>query len=166
MCLNGTIGPRLDNEPRPFAVTPPHQRDREKGERRGGGEGNKKSRMREKEKGKRREEREEREEEIKNDGGGGGGGGKEVSARKRGERKRAPSVAAEEAERWRRVLVFQKGRINGEGLRIVQPRNQENGGGRESSRGGERGWPLTRGHYREGDYGCSKLSKHSPRDPS
>lgn len=27
--LNGTIGPRLDNEPRPFAVTPPHQRDRE-----------------------------------------------------------------------------------------------------------------------------------------
>lgn len=33
VCLNGTIGPRLDNEPRPFAVTPPHQRDRETGER-------------------------------------------------------------------------------------------------------------------------------------
>ncbi len=29
VCLNGAIGPRLDNEPRPFAVTPPHQRDRE-----------------------------------------------------------------------------------------------------------------------------------------
>lgn len=63
---------------------------------------------------------------------------KEVSARKRGERKRAPSVA-EEAGRWRRVLVFQKGRINGEGLRIVQPRNQENGGGRERGSGRERG---------------------------
>lgn len=27
--MNGATGPGLDNEPRPFAVTPPHQRDRE-----------------------------------------------------------------------------------------------------------------------------------------
>lgn len=34
VCLNGAIGPRLDNEPRPFAVTPLHQGDPEGG---GGG---------------------------------------------------------------------------------------------------------------------------------
>lgn len=85
---------------------------------------------------------------------------------KRSERKRAQSVA-EEAERWEGCSL-QKGRINEEGLRAVQPRNEENGDGeREQQREREReGWPLTRGHYREGDYGCSKLSKHSPRDPS
>lgn len=32
VCLNGAIGPRLDNGPRPFAVTPPHHRDREREE--------------------------------------------------------------------------------------------------------------------------------------
>lgn len=84
---------------------------------------------------------------------------------KRSERKRAQSVA-EEAERWEGCW-FQKGRIKEEGLQIVQPKNNENRG-REgaSEREGARGWPLTRGHYRKGDYGCSKLSKHSPRDPS
>lgn len=29
VCFNGATGPQLDNEPRPFAVTPPHQTDRE-----------------------------------------------------------------------------------------------------------------------------------------
>ncbi len=28
VCLNGAPGPRLDNELRPFAVTPAHQSDR------------------------------------------------------------------------------------------------------------------------------------------
>lgn len=61
-------------------------------------------------------------------------------------------------------MLVQKGRINEKGLRIVQPKNEENG--QSEGAGGREGWPLTRGHYREGDYGCSKLSKHSPQDPS
>lgn len=57
----------------------------------------------------------------------------------RSERKRAQSVA-EEAERWE-GCSFQKGRINEKGLRIVQPKNEENGeregaGGREGERVG------------------------------
>lgn len=60
---------------------------------------------------------------------------------------------------------FRKDGLRKKGLRIVQPKNEEN---RASERAGERGsgweregeaWPLTRGHYRKGDYGCLKLSK-------
>lgn len=47
---NGATGPRLDNGPRPFAVTPPHQGDRE-----GRREGRNKKVGSEKEKGRREE---------------------------------------------------------------------------------------------------------------
>lgn len=69
-----------------------------------------------------------------------------------------------ECRAWRRrrrdgkAAGFKKDGLKG--LWIVQPKNNENGV-RERE-----GWPLTWGHYRKGDYGCSKLSKHSPRDPS
>ena len=39
VCLNGATGPRLDNGPRPFAVTPPHQRAGEREGIRGGKDG-------------------------------------------------------------------------------------------------------------------------------
>lgn len=99
VCLNGATGPRLDNEPRPFAVTPPHQRDREgrrKGRNKKVGSGKEKERRKE---GRRRGR------EIKN--GGEGRKKRDMRQRKyeggkrqeRSERKRAQSVA-EEAERW------------------------------------------------------------------
>lgn len=52
--LNGATGPRLDNEPRPFAVTPPHQGDREarqKARNKKAGSGGERERRKEKEDG-------------------------------------------------------------------------------------------------------------------
>jgi len=63
--LNGAIGPRLDNEPRPFAVTPPHQGDTEGGEER-----KNKSGMSERREGRKlRSVREKEEEEGRRSGG-------------------------------------------------------------------------------------------------
>lgn len=79
--------------------------------------------------------------ERKRESGRGGGSDGKAACFKKGWIKRASDSSAKKTDRMERA------------------REPE----RESGRAG---WPLTRRHYRERDYGCSKLSKHSPKDPS
>ena len=137
------------NEARPFAVTPPHQEDREA---RSEGRNKKAGSEKEKEGARGR---------IKNGGEKQNGRGESLTAGSANSR-----TWQRRQCRWGRLSVSEQDGLRREDF-SQKPEKMQREREREPERErGEEGWPLTWGHYREGDYGCSELSKHSPRDPS
>lgn len=129
--LNGATGPPLHNEARPFAVTPPHQGDREA---RSEGRNKKAGSEKEKEGARGR---------LKN------GGGKKKREWERSEGfdggKRQQQNVAEGAAQMERLPVSKTGRIKEKGLQTVQPKKKKKTPERtqrEGAREGERGRGL------------------------
>lgn len=94
-------------------------------------------------------------------------GGGEESRRKRRCRRSTEPKKFKDRRAWRRRRRDGMGaRFKKDGLKAKErlewfsqkSRRIEVGGGGGAQRG-RPGWPLTRGHYRKGDYGCTKLSK-------
>lgn len=147
--LNSATGPPLHNEARPFAVTPPHQEDREA-----------RSESRNKKAGSEKEKEGQRKR-IKN-----GGEKTEWQRREFDGGKRQQQNVAEEAVQMGRLSVSKQDGLRRKGFSQFSQKPEKMQRGEPERERGEEGWPLTWGHYREGDYGCSELSKHSPQDPS
>lgn len=125
--LNGATGPRLHNEARPFAVTPPHQGDRE-AKARGEAQESRVSRRKEKKEGgktrrKRGKEwrRGEREEKGRKSESG------KEERRQGAEREKASVERGGGRRRGGKGAGLEGGGISERGLRMVQPKNRENG---------------------------------------
>lgn len=114
--LNGATGPPLHNEARPFAVTPPHQEDREARNKKAGSEKEKEG-----ERGR-----------IKNGGGGGGGRGERLTVGKHQQQNVAEGDSADGP-----LARFKTGRIKERWFGQKPEKTQ-----REAAREGERGRGL------------------------